>query len=348
MGSIPSDGLWRPWDRKMPRSTRSRLHAGSAFTLLELLVALSIVAILAGILFPVLARAKLVAKKTATLSNLKQLGIAMNLYLADFDDIYPEAVQGGCFGRAAESNWLWGKSLFPYQKGKQVFGDLTAPEMHAGPFRFLSNAPYPDAGEPANPPPCADANTDRRAAPLGINRTFLSYFQCDPLHSGGEQIGCTNVAWDPLAQGFEDCNGNFTAYSLLKEASRYALFATTTAGCRPGIQGYIASPAPPINQIDGLTGRLGDATVLVFADCHAKSFPAVRDADVERAAGSAAVRFSPLQNRRATLMRASGAPNYANGVLNCVNFNAARVHWNVWAALPGEEPDVDVLCESLP
>ncbi|HLK15353.1 MAG TPA: prepilin-type N-terminal cleavage/methylation domain-containing protein [Fimbriimonadaceae bacterium] len=58
-----------------------------AFTLIELLVVIAIIAILAAILFPVFAQAKLQAKKTADLSNLKQLGLASIMYCNDNDDL---------------------------------------------------------------------------------------------------------------------------------------------------------------------------------------------------------------------------------------------------------------------
>jgi prepilin-type N-terminal cleavage/methylation domain-containing protein len=61
-----------------------------AFTLIELLVVITIIVILAAILFPVMARAKESAKKTSCLSNMRQIGGAFMLYLNDFDDVMPD------------------------------------------------------------------------------------------------------------------------------------------------------------------------------------------------------------------------------------------------------------------
>lgn len=63
-------------------------HTQKAFTLIELLVVIAIIAILAAILFPVFAQAKEAAKKTADLSQMKQLGTAEHLYINDNDDTY--------------------------------------------------------------------------------------------------------------------------------------------------------------------------------------------------------------------------------------------------------------------
>ncbi|NLO05609.1 MAG: prepilin-type N-terminal cleavage/methylation domain-containing protein, partial [candidate division WS1 bacterium] len=52
----------------------------TGFTLIELLVVIAIIAILAAILFPVFARAREKARQTSCLSNLKQLGTALQMY----------------------------------------------------------------------------------------------------------------------------------------------------------------------------------------------------------------------------------------------------------------------------
>ena len=64
--------------------TKARTH--SAFTLIELLVVIAIIAILAAILFPVFAQAKMAAKKAVDISNMKQMAVAVMLYQNDNDD----------------------------------------------------------------------------------------------------------------------------------------------------------------------------------------------------------------------------------------------------------------------
>jgi prepilin-type N-terminal cleavage/methylation domain-containing protein len=60
-----------------------------AFTLIELLVVIAIISILAGILFPVFARAREEARKATCTSNLHQIGLAMAMYVQDYDEMYP-------------------------------------------------------------------------------------------------------------------------------------------------------------------------------------------------------------------------------------------------------------------
>jgi len=92
-----------------------------AFTLIELLVVIAIIAILAAILFPVFAQAKEAAKKTQSISNAKQLLLASQMYLDDFDDTYHMI-------RAKQANpdplnWAYGAedALATYTKSTGVF-----------------------------------------------------------------------------------------------------------------------------------------------------------------------------------------------------------------------------------
>lgn len=87
--------------------------ARKAFTLIELLVVIAIIAILAAILFPVFAQAKVAAKKTADLSNLKQLGTSTYIYAADADDIIPHFME--------KQPYVFAARLMPYVKNRQIW-----------------------------------------------------------------------------------------------------------------------------------------------------------------------------------------------------------------------------------
>ena len=68
---------------------RRRQSHRAAFSLIELLVVIAIIAMLAGILFPVFAKARASARKSTALSNLKQIGAALAMYTADHDEHLP-------------------------------------------------------------------------------------------------------------------------------------------------------------------------------------------------------------------------------------------------------------------
>jgi prepilin-type N-terminal cleavage/methylation domain-containing protein len=103
-----------------------------AFTLIELLVVIAIIAILAAILFPVFAQAKLAAKKTVALANAKQVALANNIYMNDFDDAVVKEYFG--FPQAPACNWgtisggfyNWRYALNPYlAKSTGIISDPT-------------------------------------------------------------------------------------------------------------------------------------------------------------------------------------------------------------------------------
>jgi prepilin-type N-terminal cleavage/methylation domain-containing protein len=61
----------------------------SGFTLVELLVVIAIIATLAAILVPVFGKARDKARQASCSSNLKQIGVATEMYLSDYDTTYP-------------------------------------------------------------------------------------------------------------------------------------------------------------------------------------------------------------------------------------------------------------------
>lgn len=63
----------------------------SGFTLIELLVVIAVIAILAAVLFPVFAQARAKARQAGCLSNLRQIGSALQMYLQDHDERMPTA-----------------------------------------------------------------------------------------------------------------------------------------------------------------------------------------------------------------------------------------------------------------
>ncbi len=113
-----------------------------AFTLIELLVVIAIIAILAAILFPVFAQAKLAAKKTSDLSNLKQLGTAMNIYAADYDDTmisFPWAHPTWTSSPARSMGAFWTDRVMPYVKNRQIF---TSNHNRSTVYGHPANDPY--------------------------------------------------------------------------------------------------------------------------------------------------------------------------------------------------------------
>ena len=76
----------------MPHTSRRTrgLPTAPGFTLIELLIVIAIIAILAAILFPVFARAREAARKTTCASNLRQIGVALELYVQDHDETFPD------------------------------------------------------------------------------------------------------------------------------------------------------------------------------------------------------------------------------------------------------------------
>jgi general secretion pathway protein G len=103
------------------------------FTLIELLVVIAIISILSALAFPAFARAKAHAKQTHCLSNLSQIGKGILIYMSDYDDVFPQALDAS--DRFASVIWggkpewqsqlgtmpMMHEVLQPYVKSKEIF-----------------------------------------------------------------------------------------------------------------------------------------------------------------------------------------------------------------------------------
>jgi prepilin-type N-terminal cleavage/methylation domain-containing protein/prepilin-type processing-associated H-X9-DG protein len=98
------------------RNAPNRTRGG--FTLIELLVVIAIIAILAAILFPVFAQAREKARTASSGSNVRQLGLAVRMYVQDYDERFPF---GGWFPPGNIGTWEWQNTCAPYIKNKGIY-----------------------------------------------------------------------------------------------------------------------------------------------------------------------------------------------------------------------------------
>jgi len=111
-------------------------HTHRAFSLIELLFVIAIISLLAALLFPVFAKAREQARSATCLSNLRQIGMSLQLYLEDYDETYPmnrlpdatHAMQGCALTGSSsyplsnleDSSLNWRRVIQPYLKSRQV------------------------------------------------------------------------------------------------------------------------------------------------------------------------------------------------------------------------------------
>src|SRR5262249_48817971 len=109
----------------------------TAFALVDVLVVIAVIGLMAALLFPVFGRAREQGRAAACLSNLKQIGLAVDLYLRDNDDNYPMSrfpdaahPAGGCISYdntvqpedALEGSSVnWKRAILAYVKNRSVW-----------------------------------------------------------------------------------------------------------------------------------------------------------------------------------------------------------------------------------
>ena len=197
----------------------------NAFTLIELLVVIAIIAILAAILFPVFAQAKAAAKRTADLSNVKQITTGLLMYTNDYDDQgmlirqQPPSDQG--IGDDAQEV-VWKDSVLPYIKngGRSDPGTSnTSYNTTAGTTSVYLDPMHPNpwstsGGIDSNPNGGAGDETSRYPRSYSVNRSAgLNEHGYVSGDSANQSSWWGNV-WGWMGySGFEGQDGSTTTFA---------------------------------------------------------------------------------------------------------------------------------------
>lgn len=247
----------------------------SGFTLIELLVVIAIIAILAAILFPVFQKVRENARRTACISNMKQIGVASIQYTQDYDEKYI----AGCGSNGKGAGWAG--QLYSFVKSTGAFrcpDDSTS--LPGTPVSYGLNSqfsPYNGAGTGPNGISLAKVN-----APT---QTVLFF---EVVNSGYYDITLPIGAPGGISPDEEPSNhgGSPAGYGI---GNNYDLVGFHTAygdaGYPPGgapnnngnqvmyATGYLRNSVSNVNgNFAGVEGRHAGGAVYLLADGHAKFF----------------------------------------------------------------------------
>jgi prepilin-type N-terminal cleavage/methylation domain-containing protein/prepilin-type processing-associated H-X9-DG protein len=280
------------------QSGRSR----TGFTLVEMLIVVAIIAVLAAIVSPSLAKAREKARQANCLSNLRQMGSAVLMYVQDYDETFPNGINRGRFG-VIWAGAGWAGQTLPYYRspslaycpsdpyGSPIGGDdvVVSYGININVIQYNDQSGYSGLSgvTGGSPPPYGTTaenvsnpdQTDTALPPSGHN--FSSFTA--PAHSVllFEVTGISSNIKDPR----EGMAGSGVPGSDLSPSGNgldnrlYGRQNFTTGIEHQYATGYLGGRPPydPMaTQFVFPLGRHTDGSNYVFADGHVKWFPGSR------------------------------------------------------------------------
>jgi general secretion pathway protein G len=205
-------------------------NAKAAFTLIELLTVIAIIAVLAGIIFPVFATARGKAREASCQSSLRQIGMAIQMYASDYDGLYPWAKDAS--DDAVPQMWRGRESVLAtmspinvaldsYVKSKQIWRCTS----DTG-FDELDNFGHPECDGLCSMP--ARPTMFEKYGASYLFRTEIAFRQQSVDNLSGWRSG-PNGRWQEVGQAqvnvLFDGNGSWHGGGLLRDKKYVTLFA---------------------------------------------------------------------------------------------------------------------------
>ncbi len=239
----------------------------SGFTLIELLVVIAIIAILAAILFPVFAQAREKARQTSCLSNTKQIGTAMLMYVQDYDEQFPCGLLNPVNPLVVNTGRGWAGQTYAYTKNTQIFkcpDDSTASVTSADGVTPLFPVSYTYNFNVALHP--ADASLSAPASTVLLAEV-----------TGDQANVAAGLELPSLATPVYSTAGDGLTILTAIDGTAMPAIAGTTQYATGAMGGYHLAAAPQVPYptiYKNETGRHSDGAIFCLGDGHAKFFRA--------------------------------------------------------------------------